>query len=221
MNETYKRQLGLIGEDGQAKLAKASILIVGAGGIGNIAAKYLASSGVGHLTMFDPDIISQSNLNRQLLFNEESIGRSKVIKLKEVLHKINSNLITSVYTDKIQEHPEKFVGHDIVLDCTDNMESSYFIEEQCLKHHIPLVFAKTSKYFGVVTIIKDNRYLRNNYPTKQLNKDHSVFPPIGGVIGSLQAGFAIKLILGLKVDDDVVHYDFLNNVMTKFEKANG
>jgi len=218
MDTRYDRQIGLISEKGQNKLKMMRVCIIGAGGIGNIAAKFLASSGVGHIEIFDKDIVEKSNLNRQILFNEQSVGKNKAEALKNTILKINPEIGCYAFNQKF-EKPLGFQFVDVVLDCTDNMESSYFIEQEALKEGVPVVFAKTSKYFGVVTVLRNKPYLQKNYPTKQLNKDNSVFPPIGGVIGSLQAGFALKLLLGMEVDDDVVHYDFLNNVTTKYEKG--
>jgi molybdopterin/thiamine biosynthesis adenylyltransferase len=218
MSETYKRQLGLIGEEGQDKLKNAKVLVVGAGGIGNIAAKYLGAMGVGDLIIQDGDVIDQSNLNRQLLFNTESIGYNKAEKLSDVIRKINKDI--KCYPEpKMLTEKHILEGFDIVLDCTDNMETSYILESKCLELGIPLVFAKTSNYCGVVTIIKDKKYLKRNYPTKQLNKDHSVFPAIGGIIGSFQASLAIKLILGKKTNDKVYHFDLLNDSFIQFEKG--
>ena len=90
--ERYKRQLSLIGESGQAKLKDTLVTIVGAGALGNIATKFLASTGVGNIIIIDPDIIDKSNLNRQILFNEEAIGKSKAYGLLRTLQKINSDI---------------------------------------------------------------------------------------------------------------------------------
>jgi len=228
-NETYKRQAGLIGEEGQRVLKNSAVVVIGAGGIGNISAKYLASTGVGKIIIVDSDRIEEANLNRQILFNKALVGDFKSNALCKTLNKINPDnwyvpceglIGESSFEGDVEWIKQHLHPYDncVILDCTDNMKSAYIIEKIALKLNVPLVFAKTSKYFGVVTVIKDGPYLEKNYPTKQLNQDNSVFPPIGGVIGSLQAGFAIKLILGLDVDDDVVHYDFFNNVMTKFSK---
>lgn len=215
--ERYKRQVNLIGEDSQAKLKNAEVLIIGAGGIGNICAKFLASSGVGYVEIWDNDDVELSNLNRQILFNSGSLGLSKAEALANTIRKINPDIecegITAMF-----EAPFGLEDVDVVLDCTDNMKSSYYIEEQALKYNVPLVFAKTSKWFGTVTVIKDKQYLQQNYPTKQLNKDGSVIPAIGGVIGSFQANLALKLITGMKVSDKVFHFDILNDRFTEYEK---
>jgi len=225
----YDRQLRLVGGSGQETLKNSAVFIVGAGGIGNIAAKYLASSGVGKIIICDNDTIEESNLNRQILFNEESIGKYKSDTLCNTLNKINPDncyvpIIGGIGESHIIDDTEfvrkHLFPHDncVILDCTDNMKTSYVLEKIALDLNTPLVFAKTSQYFGVVTIIRYRPYLINNYPTKQLNKDKSVFPTIGGVVGSFQASLALKLILGLKTNDKVFHFDVLNDNFVQFDK---
>jgi len=223
--ERYDRQVALIGPDGQEKLRKACVMIVGAGGLGNIASKFLASSGVGKLIIIDHDVIEESNLNRQFLFNKKQIKRPKVVALKETLYKINPDVKVEAIIKKLDFASEIKImeiaiayGVSVILDCTDNMETAYLIEAIALNLQIQLVFGKTSKYSGVVTIIKEP-FLKASYPTGQLNPENSVFPCIGGIIGSIQASLALKLILNLKIDDDVLYYDVLNNEMIRYKKG--
>ena len=224
-DDRYTRQVSLIGKDGQEKLRKACVMVVGAGGLGNIAAKFLASSGVGKLVIIDYDIVEESNLNRQVLFNKKSIKRPKAQALKETLNKINPEVKVEAIIKKIDFNTEVKIMEmaiankvNVIIDCTDNMEAAYLVETIALNLQIPLVFGKTSKYSGVVTIIKDS-FLKANYPDQQLNPDGSVFPAICGIIGSIQASLALKLLLDLKIDDDVLYYDVLNNEMIKYRKG--
>jgi molybdopterin/thiamine biosynthesis adenylyltransferase len=220
ISETYKRQAGIIGKGGQEKLKNSTVLIVGAGGIGNITAKYLASSGVGKIHIMDSDEVEQSNLNRQILFNEESIGKNKAESLAKTLKKINSEVEVSGINARFDNNVGELLiyKYDLILDCTDDITSSLLIEQRAIALGIPMVFAKTSKFFGTVAVLGDRPYLGANYPTKQLNKDNSVFPPIGGVIGSYQASLALKLLLGIKVTDDMLHIDLLNDRIFKYPK---
>jgi adenylyltransferase/sulfurtransferase len=224
-DDRYTRQVSLIGKDGQEKLRKACVMVVGAGGLGNIAAKFLASSGVGKLIIIDYDIVEESNLNRQVLFNKKSIKRPKAQALKETLNKINPEVKVEAIIKKIDFNTEVKIMEmaiankvNVIIDCTDNMEAAYLVETIALNLQIPLVFGKTSKYSGVVTIIKDS-FLKANYPDQQLNPDGSVFPAICGIIGSIQASLALKLLLDLKIDDAVLYYDVLNNEMIKYRKG--
>lgn len=219
MDTRYKRQIGLIGEEGQEKLSKARVFIVGAGGLGNIAAKFLASSGVGTIGITDYDFIEKTNLNRQLLFNEEFIGKPKAASLKKTLKKINPEVNVLSWDYKFTKFCELTDCWDVLLDCSDNIKTAYALEKEAGRLGIPLVFAKTSKYCGVVTVLGDKLYLEKNYPTKQLNKDHSVFPVIGGIVGSYQANLALKIILGLKVTNKVIHFDCLNDSIIQYEKG--
>ena len=224
-DDRYTRQVSLIGKEGQEKLSKACVMIVGAGGLGNIAAKFLVSSGIGRLILIDYDIVEKSNLNRQFLFNKKSIKRPKALALKETLNKINPEVKIDAIVKKVGFDTEINIMKmaiankvNVILDCTDNMEAAYLVETIALNLQIPLVFGKTSKYSGVVTIIKDS-FLKANYPDQQLNPEGAVFPSIGGIIGSIQASLALKLILDLKIDDDVLYYDVLNNEMIKYKKG--
>lgn len=220
MNETYERQLPLIGESGQNKLNTSWVLIVGAGGIGNIAAKFLASSGTRFLNILDYDSVEKSNLNRQILFNEKCVGKNKAESLAKTIKKINPDISCYGSNLKFDKNIDDswLKMFDVVLDCTDNLETAYILEDKCLEAGISLVFAKTSKYSGVVTVIKDKPYLRQGYPKKQLNKYKSVFPPIGAVVGGYQANLALKVLLGLPVTDKVIYFDILNDEIRKFSK---
>jgi adenylyltransferase/sulfurtransferase len=225
-NSRYARQIALIGKEGQEKLKKSCVMIVGAGGLGNIAAKFLASSGIGKLIIIDPDKVEKHNLNRQFLFNRKSIGKAKAKALKNTLYKINPEVEVKAIVKKVEfessiDIMKIAIANEvkIILDCTDNMEAAYTVESIALNLQVSLVFGKTSKYFGVVTII-NKPFLKAQYPDQQLNKDGSVFPPIGGVIGSIQASLALKILLDLKIDEDVLYYDALNNEIIKYEKEN-
>lgn len=221
----YERQIALIGEVGQKSLKDSCIIIVGAGGLGNIAAKFLASAGVNKLIIIDHDKVEKSNLNRQFLFNTKSINKYKSKALKKTLKKINPEVIVIPVT-----YPVNFknsvkvmklgIAHNVnvILDCTDNMPAAYVIENIALNLQKPLVFAKTSRYYGMVTIIT-KPFLKSQYPNKQLNENGAVFGPIGGIIGSIQASLALKIILGLKLDKDILYYDALNNEMIKYKKG--
>jgi adenylyltransferase/sulfurtransferase len=223
--ERYDRQIALVGKEGQEKLKKACVMIVGCGGLGNIAAKFLAGSGIGKLILIDHDIVEESNLNRQFLFNKKSIKRPKATALKETLYKINPEVKIEAVVKKLDFNTEIKIMEiaitnnvSVILDCTDNMDAAYLVEAIALNLQVPLVFGKTSKYSGVVTVIKDS-FLKANYPTEQLNPEGAVFPSISGIIGSIQASLALKLILDLKIDDDVLYYDALNNEMVKYKKG--
>lgn len=224
-DDRYTRQVSLIGKEGQEKLRKSCVMLIGAGGLGNIAAKFLVSSGIGKLIIIDHDIVEESNLNRQVLFNKKSIKRPKAQALKETLNKINPEVKIEAIIKKVDFNTEIKIMEvaiankvNVIIDCTDNMEAAYLVETVALNLQVPLVFGKTSKYSGIVTIIKDS-FLKKNYPDQQLNSDGSVFPVIGGIIGSIQASLVLKLILDLKIDDDILYYDVLNNEMIKYKKG--
>lgn len=208
--ERYKRQLELIGEDGQTRLEEATVLVVGAGGLGNICAKFLASSGVGYIEIWDFDKVEKSNLNRQILFNDESVGKPKAVALANTIRKINPNITCDGIYERF-DYPYTLEDVNVVVDCSDNMETAYYLEQEALEEGIPLVFGATSRWFGCCKVIKDKPYLKKNYTTKNSNINNGVFSPIGGLVGSFQASMALKLILDEKVSEDTYHFDILND----------
>ena len=134
--EKYSRQIIIekIGITGQKKIFSSSVCIVGCGGLGSSAAQYLSMTGVGNLMLIDNDLVNLSNLNRQTLFYEKDIGKHKVDILKKNLQEINPEARIKISKKKIKKkYRQLFVRIQIVLDCTDNFQSRYMINEYCFK----------------------------------------------------------------------------------------
>ena len=135
--EKYSRQIIMekIGMSGQKKIFNSSICIIGCGGLGSSAAQYLSMTGVGNIMLIDHDLINLSNLNRQTLFFEKDIGKYKVDTLKKSLQEINpeGNIKTSKRKINKKNIDEYLSTHKIILDCTDNFQSRYVINEYCFK----------------------------------------------------------------------------------------
>jgi adenylyltransferase/sulfurtransferase len=140
----YHRQeiLPGIGLEGQARLANAKVLVIGAGGLGCPALQYLAAAGVGHLGIADPDVVSLSNLHRQVLYGESDLGQMKVDVAKRRLLEINGALDIRIWPEVFgQEHCLQFINeYDVVLDATDQIASRYWISDACLLMKKILVF---------------------------------------------------------------------------------
>lgn len=223
--DRYERQSSLIGgKEGQLKLKDALVTLVGAGAIGNIAAKFLASAGVGTLILIDNDKVDKSNLHRQILFNEKAIGNSKAYSLAVTLAKINSeNEYKAIDYKLTKENVHEFINPDygIVLDCTDDIGITYLLQEYCLRYGRPLVYGKTSGFYGSCGVIKSKIALTQQdiEKLKNVKEDNLAYPPTGGVIGSVVANLVLKLILGLTVDEDIFYYDSLRNGVTKIKKG--
>lgn len=206
--ERYSRQISIpeIGKNGQQKLKEAKVLIIGAGGLGSPVALYLAAAGVGTIGLIDYDIVSESNLNRQLLYEEKNLGQLKVKAAAARLKNLNSNVCINAYTEKISRSNIVQISniiscYDIVVDACDNMETRYLASDITERLSIPYIYGAIEGFCGYVSVFNDAsclRRLRDLWPEEERQTVESV-PAIGtcaGVIGALQANEAIKLICG-------------------------
>ena len=201
----YARQIQLreIGKNGQEKLKKASILIIGLGGLGSSAAYYLAASGVGRIGLMDDDTIQPSNLNRQILHSSAKLGQSKALSACAVLHDLNPYIQLDPYTNRFtREAGSEIANHyDLVIDATDSFESKYLINDICVELNKPDIYGAASGFEGRITVLSFNkgpclRCLFSEPPQNQPNNP-PILGTVTGVIGSLQANEAIKIILGV------------------------
>jgi len=226
--EIYSRQIMMqeIGEEGQKKLAAASVLVVGCGGLGAPVIYYLAAMGIGHLGLCDKDIVALPNLNRQVLFTMDDIGSSKVIKAKERAIALNPELTVTVYNMLMDEQlAEKIIpDYDVVVDCLDNFATRFILNDACIKANKPLVHAGVGEFYGqLMTIIPGKGpCLRCLFPNgieeKQNAKPPAVIGPTPGVIGTMQALEIAKYILGLQVcNDGLITYNGLDLSIEKVD----
>lgn len=204
----YSRHIFLDDVDvgGQQAFLEAHVLILGAGGLGCPAAMYLASSGVGRLTLVDDDKVELSNLQRQIAHTEARIGQSKVASLKAQLQQINSDCDITPINQRInaQSLATLLEGVDIVLDCTDNFATRFMLNEQCYKKAVPLVSGAAIRQQGQVAVYNfkesASACYRCLYSDQQQNSEScsetGVLAPIVGVIGAYQAMLALQLLLG-------------------------
>src|SRR5690349_4542164 len=142
--QRYSCQMALPGfnEHSQEKLSNAKVLIVGAGGLGCPCAQYLVSSGIGELTIVDFDIVSVSNLHRQVLFNAEDVGKGKAEVAVKKLRELNRSIKVNAIVEKITAKNifEIMDSYDVVVDCTDNIETKFLLNDACVLRHLPLVY---------------------------------------------------------------------------------
>ena len=203
MLERYARQLGLIGVEGQERLAESTVLVAGVGGVGSAAALYLAAAGVGRLILVDRDAVEESNLNRQVLYEEGDVGRSKVRVAAERLRRLNPDIRVEPYElDVRSEAIEALVEEaDVVLDCLDNWESRLRLDECAWRHAKPLVHGGVDGWSGVVTVV-----LPGSTPCLRCiaaglgggrRRSVSVVGVAAGLVGVLVAAEALKLLLGV------------------------
>lgn len=204
----YNRQIILKSVDfeGQEKLKESRVLIVGLGGLGCAASQYLASAGVGHLTLVDFDTVSLSNLQRQILHTDNEIGIPKVESAKQRLAALNPNIDIQTINAKLSDEgwAELIPQYDLVVDCTDNVDIRNQLNLQCFRHKRPLVSGSAIRFEGQISVF---RYQENEPCYQCLSQlfgqnvlscvEAGVIAPIVGVIGSLQALETIKVLLNI------------------------
>ena len=230
--EMYTRQIMLkeIGEEGQLKLAEASVLVAGCGGLGSSALTYLAASGIGHLGLCDYDTVTLSNLNRQILYTTNDAGKQKAGIADKRLRAINPELKTTVYDEPMDEQLAKRVikGYDIVVDCLDNFQIRFIVNDECISADKPLVHAGVGEFYGqLMTIIPGKSPclrclfpdgIRTNAKNNSVEPVTGVIGPVPGMMGSMQALEVIKYLLGLPVScDGLVTYNGITQSTEKVE----
>ncbi|MBS6008778.1 MAG: molybdopterin-synthase adenylyltransferase MoeB [Haemophilus parahaemolyticus] len=204
----YNRQISLkaVDFDGQEKLKESRVLIVGAGGLGCSASQYLASAGVGKIILVDFDTISLSNLQRQILYTDADIGKPKAEVAKVRLQAINPNIEVQAVVKKCDdaEFAELIRQVDVVVDCTDNVDVRNQLNLQCFEQKRPLISGSAIRFEGQISVFT---YAENEACYQCLSQlfgsdtlscvEAGVISPIVGVIGSLQALEAIKVLLNI------------------------
>ena len=193
---------------GQEKLLNSHCLIIGAGGLGSPASIYLASSGIGKITICDFDDVDISNLQRQILHSDQSIGTNKALSASKFLNKVNSEIIITPIEKKlnIDEMTDIAKDVDVIIDCSDNFETRYALNKIAFHLNKPLVSGAAIKFDGQISVFDFRNATSPCYeclfPDSKTEAelrcaDHGVFSPLVGMIGSTQAAEAIKIILNI------------------------
>lgn len=203
--ERYARQLILeeIGPEGQKKLAEARVLIVGVGGLGSPIATYLAGAGVGTLGLIDADVVSISNLQRQVLYEESQVGEPKVLCAKKRLLALNSTIKVNTYHCWLtKENASDIISdYDIIVDGTDNFAVRFIISDECELQHKPYVYGAICGLEGQVSVLcKGTTTYRTLFPEADLpDMPHPGKQVVGvtpAVVGSVEASQVLQLICG-------------------------
>lgn len=206
----YSRHILLeqIGIEGQQKITEARALIIGAGGLGSPASLYLASAGVGHITLVDNDEVDLTNLQRQILHTTAAVGMAKVNSGKHTLERINPDIQITALQERAQDgRLEELVSQaSIVLDCCDNFATRQAVNAACVRYRVPLVSGAAISFDGQISVF-DTRDVQSPcyaclFPPDQpfeevLCSAMGVFSPLVGIIGSSQAAEALKVIMGI------------------------
>ncbi len=227
--ERYVRQtlLDAIGEEGQRKLLEAHVVVVGCGGLGSIAAPYLAGAGVGRLTLIDGDRPDVTNLHRQVFFTTRKVAFTKSRVLATHILRLNPEIEVEVIPKMIMKDKieESLSDADVVLECTDNIQVKYMINDYCALQRIPMVYGAIHKYDGYVSFFEnkddDSIHLRDVFaePNDDIPScsEVGVMGTLAGMIGLMQANEAIKYISGAgkNLTDTLLTYNILNNDQMK------
>jgi len=197
-----------IGIEGQEKILAAHVLIIGAGGLGSPAALYLASAGVGTITLVDNDTVDLTNLQRQIMHDTERVGLPKAESGKAMLARINPDVRVIALQERLEgaRLDELVAQADVVLDCSDNFATRHAVNRACVEHRVPLVSGAAIQLDGQVSVFDPRREDAPCYgclfPPEQAFEDvqcslMGVFSPLVGIIGAMQAAEALKLIVQL------------------------
>ncbi|MES2562442.1 MAG: molybdopterin-synthase adenylyltransferase MoeB [Pseudomonadota bacterium] len=205
----YSRHILLpeIGIEGQQRLLDSRALLIGAGGLGSPIALYLASAGVGHLTICDDDTVDLTNLQRQIVHRTEAIGELKAHSARATLASINPHVEVTTITERVSgDRLSALVANaDVVLDGSDNFATRHAVNRACIQHRKPLVSGAAVRFDGQVAVFDmrhdDAPCYACLFPEAGENEDTpcaimGVFAPITGIIGSIQAAEALKLLIG-------------------------
>ena len=227
----YQRHLLLpeVGEAGQLKLLESKVLLLGAGGLGSPAALYLAAAGVGTLGVIDMDVVDASNLQRQVLHNMDRLGERKVDSAKKTLTALNPDVNVVTYDTRLGADNVLDIirGYDVIVDGTDNFPTRYLVNDASLLEEIPVVYGAIFRFEGQVSVFHPYvgpcyRCLLPEPPPAELAPscaEAGVLGVLPGIIGSLQAMEAIKLLLGLgdSLAGRLMAYDALESSFRTFK----
>ena len=207
--DRHARQLVLpeLGVAGQRRLGAARVLVVGCGGLGAPVISQLAAAGVGHLTLVDDDVVEPSNLNRQTLFRAADVGARKAVVAAAVVAALDDTLDVTAVVERLTASSarKRIRDHDVVVDCADGLPTKYLLNDACVREDRPLVHGAATGWSGQVVVVTGaaGPCLRCLFPVLPARdavptcRTAGILAPVTGVVGSLQAGAVLRLLLGL------------------------
>ena len=226
----YSRQIMLnkIGEQGQLALRNAKVLIVGMGGLGNPVSQYLSAAGVGTIYLADGDNIELTNLQRQVLFGENDIGKNKADTAAELLQKNNSDITFEIIDEMLDEELANYYVPqvDAVVDCSDNIATRYLINSICVQHKVPLIVGAATGFDGQQLVVNptdsDSACYQCLFPSSKKAPANNcqtigIIGPVLGVIAGMQSLQTIKLLTGNPVQINQLNlFDGFTNQWQQF-----
>ena len=212
--ERYARQAIMpdIGEEGQERLLESRMLVVGAGGLGSPAIFYLAATGVGNLTIMDGESVDLTNLNRQILHTTASIGNPKVTQAAATVAALNPGVNVTPLAERLEDDNVEalLAAHDVVIDCSDNVDTRYRLGDAAHRTGTPLVFGGAVRTEGQLSVFHSRAGAEEDSPCYRCVfpdmpdamqapgcSEAGILGPVTGVIGTMQALAAVRLVLGI------------------------
>ena len=227
--QRYAKQILLkkIGVAGQKKVMSTKVLVIGVGGLGCPLILYLANSGIRNLGIVDHDKVDISNLNRQVLFTTSDVGKFKVLQAQKIVKKINNKIKVKNYKKKINKKNIKNIisKYDIICDGTDNFETRYLINDNCLKYKKVLISAAISKFDGQIFNFNFKkktpcyRCFMPEIPNEEINcENDGVMSTLAGIAGTLQANEVMNSIISNKQSANTKMLIF-NSISSEYRKV--
>ena len=227
--QRYAKQILLkkIGVAGQKKIMSTKVLVIGVGGLGCPLILYLANSGIRNLGIVDHDKVDISNLNRQVLFTTSDVGKFKVLQAQKIVKKINNKIKVQIFKKKISKKNIKNIirKYDIICDGTDNFETRYLINDNCLKYKKVLISAAISKFDGQIFNFNFKkktpcyRCFMPEIPNEEINcENDGIMSTLAGIAGTLQANEVMNSIISNKQSANTKMLIF-NSISSEFRKV--
>ncbi|OGJ84774.1 MAG: adenylyltransferase [Candidatus Raymondbacteria bacterium RifOxyA12_full_50_37] len=203
----YERNIAVadIGREGQELLKRASVLVIGAGGLGSAVLQYLAAAGIGRIGIADRDLVDLSNLQRQVIHAAADLERPKVESAKDKIQALNSNVVVTTHMEKVtRENARSLVSeYDFITDCTDNFEAKFLINDACVRERKPFSHCGVVHFIGqALTYVPGSACYRcvfsappveGSVPT---SREAGIIGAVAGLFGTIQALEAIKYLVG-------------------------
>ncbi len=218
--DRYVRQEKYLGRTAQEKISSATIAIVGLGALGSVASELLARAGVGKLILFDRDIVELQNLQRQSLYDEKDVNSEKATVIARKLKSINSqiNIIPKIMDVNYKNIDIKA---DVVLDCTDNIETRLLLNDYCKKNNIPFIYASVAGGIGNLMVITKNSACYScifRDKGDSLNcETQGILNSASHIVAALEANEAIKIVTGRKHEEHLLHINLETNEISKIK----
>lgn len=225
----YRGHLSLceIDRPGQERISHARVLIIGAGGLGSPVALYLAAAGVGHITVLDPDTVSLSNLQRQIMHGTPDIGRPKALSARDAMTRINPSAeVEPIIAPLTPDNARELIGsHDVTVDCTDNLATRLLISDTCVDAGVPYVFGAVRRFEGqAFTHTPGTASYRDIFGGEPSEGGDTpcavdgVLNTVVGIIGCIQATEVLKLLVGTgdPLTDRLLTFDAITMTFNTF-----